>query len=146
MREMSTHYGGVFISLILRSPGRDKTIYFLTFIFMKYIAFLAIGLLTISATAFGATGSTSTGSTSTGSTSTGSTSTGSTSTGVVFTPTVIKGPGGIVQALNVTTGNIELVPQCFPWVWLLEYYKGNIFDMYKNQAICQAKRKVDFGM
>lgn len=58
----------------------------------------------------------------------------------------ISWPGGITNMLNVTTGNIEPVPQCFPQVWLHDYYMGNILDMYVNQANCQAKRKVDFGI
>lgn len=105
----------------------------------KYLIIAAIVAASIAASASAATGSTSTGSTSTG-----STSTGTTSTGVVVQ--VQKGAGGLFRSYNFTTKQIDMVPQCFPWVWLVAYYKGNIFDMYLNQAACQAQRKIDFGM
>lgn len=53
-------------------------------------------------------------------------------------------PGGPTRGYNVTTKQWEMVPQCFPWVWLSEYYKGNIFSMYENQNACRAQRAIDF--
>ena len=81
---------------------------------------------------------------------TGSTSTGSTSTGTVSTGTTISvsniGGGGITRWFNLTTNQFDLVPQCFPWAWLVDFYKGNIFMIYENQKACQKQRSIDFGI
>lgn len=80
---------------------------------------------------------------------TGSTSTGSTSTGVILTgsltPGVSKGAGWPTRAYNFTTKAYDMYPACYPWVWTVDYFRGNIFDMYKNQEICRAQRTIDFG-
>ncbi len=76
---------------------------------------------------------------------TGSTSTGSTSTGTTLSTSVIGG-GGVTRGFNVTTNQYEIVPQCFPWAWLVDFYKGNIFMIYENQKACQKQRSVDFGI
>lgn len=107
---------------------------------MKLIIATLIAALTLVTTVSAATGSTSTGSTSTGSTSTGVTLTG------VTLPTSTVGGGGITRGFNLTTKQYELVPQCFPWAWLLDFYKGNIFMIYENQKACQKQRSVDFGI
>ncbi len=99
---------------------------------MKLIIATLIATLTLVTTVSAATGSTSTGSTSTGSTSTGTTS--------------VIGAGGVIRGFNITTKQYEFVPQCFPWVWLTDYYAGNIFMMYENQKACQKQRSVDFGI
>lgn len=117
----------------------------LTFSLMKNLLLLSVVLAIVGVSSVSAaTGSTSTGSTSTGSTSTGTTSTGVTSTGTVTVS--VKWAGGPTRAWNYTSNSLEMVPQCFPWVWLLEYYKGNIFSMYENQNKCRAQRFVDFGL
>lgn len=106
----------------MRSPGRDKTIYFFTFIFMKYIFALVVAILATTATASASTGTTLTCNTG------------------------LPCAGGPTRGFNHTTNSWEMVPQCFPWVFTSDYYKGNIFDMYNNQAICRAKRLKDFGL
>lgn len=102
---------------------------------MKLIIATLIAALTLVTTVSAATGSTSTGSTSTGSTSTWTTLT-----------TSVIGGGGVTRGFNVTTKQYELVPQCFPWAWLVDFYKGNIFMIYENQKACQKQRSVDFGI
>ena len=47
---------------------------------------------------------------------------------------------------NYTTNQMEMVPQCFPHTWLENFYKGNIFDIYINQKICQEQRAIDFKL
>lgn len=124
----------------------------LTFSLMKNLLLLSVVLAVVgissvsAATGSTSTGSTSTGSTSTGTTSTGVTSTGVTSTGITVVTASVKWAGGPTRAWNYTTKSFDMVPQCFPWVWLLEYYKGNIFSMYENQNKCRAQRFVDFGL
>lgn len=122
---------------------------------MKMILTLLVASVAIISTVSAATGSTSTGSTSTGSTSTGTTlsgttSTGSTSTGTTSTGVVVstssKGAGGPTRGYNMTTKQFDLGPQCFPWAWLLDFYKGNIFMIYENQRSCREQRLIDFGM
>lgn len=98
----------------------DKLFYFLTFIFMKYIFSLLVALAIVG-TASAA------------------------SVDPCTAPDACK-PGGPARGFNFTTGQVEMIPQCFPWVYLGEYYKGNIFDMYKNQEACRAKRAVDFHL
>lgn len=102
---------------------------------MKLIITTLIAALTLVTTVSAATGSTSTGSTSTGSTSTGTT-----------LSTSVIGGGGVTRGFNVTTNKFEIVPQCFPWAWLVDFYKGNIFMIYENQKACQKQRSVDFGI
>lgn len=115
---------------------------------MKIVSALIVAMIVGITTVSAATGSTSTGSTSTGSTSTGTTSSGSTSSGTTSTgvtaPTSQKGAGGPVRAFNYTTSQYDLYPQCFPWAWLLDFYKGNIFMIYENQRICREQRTIDF--
>lgn len=95
----------------------DKLLYFLTFIIMKYIFSLLVATLAIVGTASAAS-----------------------SECTATKPC----PGGPARGFNFTTGQMEMIPQCFPWVWLTDYYGGNIVSMYQNQAACQAKRAVDF--
>ena len=102
---------------------------------MKLIIATLIAALTLVTTVSAATGSTSTGSTSTGSTSTGTT-----------LSTSVIGGGGVTRGFNVTTNQFEMVPQCFPWAWLVDFYKGNIFMIYENQKACQKQRSIDFGI
>lgn len=97
----------------------DKLFYFLTFIFMKYIFSLLVATLAIVGTASAASNS------------------------CPQNPGD-PCPGGPARGYNFTTGQMEMIPQCFPWVWLTDYYGGNIVAMYQNQAACRAKRAVDF--
>lgn len=53
--------------------------------------------------------------------------------------------GGAPRGYNVVTKSWEMIPQCFPFVTSVEFYKGNIFDMYVNQRICRANRLEQFG-
>lgn len=52
--------------------------------------------------------------------------------------------GGPTRGWNFTTSQFEMVPQCFPWVWLNDYFSGNIVAMYKNQELCKTQRLKDF--
>ena len=52
--------------------------------------------------------------------------------------------GGPTRGWNYTTNQFEMVPQCFPWVWLNDYFRGNIVAMYQNQELCKAQRLKDF--
>lgn len=111
---------------------------------MKLYIVALVAIASLVSTASAATGSTSTGSTSTGSTSTGTTLSGSTSTGTSTYTAPVVGGGGITKSWNYTKNSFDMVPQCFPWAWLNDFYKGNIFMIYENQKVCREQRAVDF--
>lgn len=146
----------VFFSMKRASWRKSIFIYFLIFHTMKYILALFVLALSAAATVSASTGSTSTGSTSSGSTlsgstSTGSTSTGSTSSGAVEAPaktcsTGLACGGWPSRWFNLTTKQWDMIPQCFPYTWLVQFYKGNIFDIYINQENCRKQRFIDFGI
>lgn len=151
----------VFFSQKRTSWRKSIFIYFLIFHTMKYILALLVLALSAAATVSAATGSTSTwstssgststgetlsGSTSTGSSLTGSTSTGVTNTGVVIISTSQKWAGWPARGFNLTTKQWDMIPQCFPYTWLVQFYKGNIFDIYINQENCRKQRFIDFGI
>lgn len=151
----------VFFSQKRASWRKSIFIYFLIFHTMKYILALLVLALSAAATVSAATGSTSTwstssgststgetlsGSTSTGSSLTGSTSTGVTNTGVVIISTSQKWAGWPARGFNLTTKQWDMIPQCFPYTWLVQFYKGNIFDIYINQENCRKQRFIDFGI
>lgn len=156
----------VLFSMKRTSWRKSIFIYFLIFHTMKYILALFVLALSAVATVSAATGSTSTGSTSSGSTLSGSTSTGSTSTGststgssltgststgvtntgVVIISTSQKWAGWPARGFNLTTKQWDMIPQCFPYTWLVQFYKGNIFDIYINQENCRKQRFIDFGI
>jgi hypothetical protein len=121
-----------------------KTTLFSYFHYMKYIFPFLVVFMAILGTASAATGGTSSGSTLSGGTLSGGTLSGGTLTGaVVKCPTC--GPGGIPTAYNFTKMRIDMLPQCFPWIWASDYFVLNIVDMYKNQEACRSERKVNFG-
>ena len=97
---------------------------------MKLIIATLIAALTLVTTVSAATGSTSTGSTTVEKT--------------CFTG--LSCPGGPTRGFNVTTNQYEMVPQCFPWAWLLDYYAGNILAIYTNEQACKRQRSIDFGI
>ena len=115
----------------------ERKVLFSYFHFMKYSIFAILAIASLVSTVSAATGSTST-------------STGYTSTGIILpiAPVCIDicGGGGPARAYNFTTKQMDMVPQCFPWAWLLDFYKGNIFMIYENQKVCQKQRLIDFHM
>lgn len=108
---------------------------------MKILISMIIASLAIVSTVSAATGSTSTGSTSTWSTSTGVVSTGSIS---LPSNSSTKWNGWPIRMMNFTTGNYEMLPQCFPWTFRSAFISGNISNIYVNQKICSDKRAIDF--
>lgn len=56
-----------------------------------------------------------------------------------------KGGGGVTLAYNSSSQQVEVLPQCFPWVWASEYFEMNIANMYANQEACRTKRSIDFN-
>ena len=60
-----------------------------------------------------------------------------TSVSAAPTPSSISGPGGV-----------PAFDQCFQWIWLSDFYAGNIdmLQALRNQDVCRADRLAKFGI
>lgn len=56
------------------------------------------------------------------------------------------GGGGPTSAVNQSNGQMEMVPQCFPFAFMSNYLNGDILSIYENQNKCRAQRLIDFGI
>lgn len=63
----------------------------------------------------------------------------------VVVPTSSTGGGGASYAFNYTTNRMEIIPQCFPEIFMPDFYLNNLTMLYVNQQFCRDLRKAYFG-